>query len=464
MSREDIKLGLDWETLEYAPRPTRPLSNYFSILDIKFRVWLWRFMPPHPSLSLTWIFSLFLSPVFLFLLLKSWKLDTNVGLAGVCLYLLSPGLLSLVVVLFRPGKAMANFFIIFCLYLASRLTSGEGGKISFMKYLGFLAIVFISSFWDETALLIYPAVGLFFYPLFTDKKRLVLFLSLPFLVLSFYLYLIPALTLQAGHALPNLLHYKDVPRFGIDHWLAVIKIVPVHLRLFILDSLGLPTVSRHGLLFERILNLSDIAVLLALMAYWAHSFFNKTKKDQPVPQSGKELGIWIAFLTMLILLHSFLMMGVNFFPCGLYYYGAYWLIFFVIFLTRLLGGLSISRFVFFVCLGIVLMNQIVCFQSMNKLYKNFHFYPYSPLAIPKILSGEIRRFEAMLGLPFQGRELKKNVLDFWAWKRRGEQGPCPIRFFPKENYWVAIELDPGHYRFDRKQCAKDWDVITYPVH
>ena len=56
----DLDHSLDWKTLEWAPRVTPPLSSFFTTLDIKFRSWAWNYILPHPSLSLTWIFSLFL--------------------------------------------------------------------------------------------------------------------------------------------------------------------------------------------------------------------------------------------------------------------------------------------------------------------------------------------------------------------------------------------------------------------
>ena len=89
----DLKTGLDWKVFEYKPRCTRPLSSYFEIMDTKFRSWAWRFVCPHPSLSLTWIFSLVLAPLLLFRLLRNLGASPNTGLALTAYYLATPGLM-----------------------------------------------------------------------------------------------------------------------------------------------------------------------------------------------------------------------------------------------------------------------------------------------------------------------------------------------------------------------------------
>ena len=127
ISFSDIKQSFNWPVLEEgAPRPTRPLSSYFTVLDAKFRFWLWHYFPPHPSLSLVWIFTLFLAPIFLFKLLRNLEVGVNTALAAVSFYLATPGVLACTAMYFRPGKPMTNFAIIFCLYLASFFCKKKG--------------------------------------------------------------------------------------------------------------------------------------------------------------------------------------------------------------------------------------------------------------------------------------------------------------------------------------------------
>ena len=61
----DIPRALDSVSFELSSRSTRPLSELLEIFDTKFRVWLWQYLTPHPSLSLTMIFTLIFSPILL---------------------------------------------------------------------------------------------------------------------------------------------------------------------------------------------------------------------------------------------------------------------------------------------------------------------------------------------------------------------------------------------------------------
>ena len=160
LSLSDLKLGLNYPLFEWAPRTHRPLSSYFEIVDVRFRSWLWNIVPPHPSLSLTWIFLLILSPILLIRFLRSRGISEPAAYCAASLFLASPGTLSISAMLFRPGKPMTNFSILLCLSLAG--TYEEKLRSSLKAYVGFLALMFFSFFWDETALIIYPAVFIFF--------------------------------------------------------------------------------------------------------------------------------------------------------------------------------------------------------------------------------------------------------------------------------------------------------------
>src|SRR5262245_33979816 len=59
----DLTKPLNWEVFEYAPRSTRPLSSYAELVDTKLRARLWKLMVPHPSLSITWIPLLVVTPL-----------------------------------------------------------------------------------------------------------------------------------------------------------------------------------------------------------------------------------------------------------------------------------------------------------------------------------------------------------------------------------------------------------------
>src|SRR3989338_2617218 len=99
----------------------RFFSHLFLTSNIIFRNWLFHFIPPHPSLSLTWIVALGLCPYFLYKLTGNLTGDKRIALISALVYLCLPGCLIPVMMLFHPAKVFANFFCVFCLYLASKI-------------------------------------------------------------------------------------------------------------------------------------------------------------------------------------------------------------------------------------------------------------------------------------------------------------------------------------------------------
>lgn len=130
----DILRGLDYMSFDGFPR-ARFLSYAFQIANIKFRVWLFARILPHPSLSLTWIFSLLLSPILLYRLVCNLTGRRIAAWAGLSLYCLSTGFLSGVVLLFHPGKPLTNFAAILCLYLASLIVVQAKKEAAFRRRL-----------------------------------------------------------------------------------------------------------------------------------------------------------------------------------------------------------------------------------------------------------------------------------------------------------------------------------------
>ncbi len=121
LAAEDFLRGLEVLSFEGSNPRVRFISNLFLLLNVKLRVWLWNYFPPHPSFSLTWIFSLILSPVIFYRLIVSLTDDRSAGWIGLSIYFLSIGFLSGVLHLFHPAKPLANFWTILCFYCLSRI-------------------------------------------------------------------------------------------------------------------------------------------------------------------------------------------------------------------------------------------------------------------------------------------------------------------------------------------------------
>jgi hypothetical protein len=125
---EDLKRGLNVAVIEGSytgsaayNRITRPLSNMFELLNAKFRVWLWNFVPPHPSLSLSWPLSFILVPLLLFLFFKNMGCSGEISFSGAMMYLATIGFLGPIIMLMHPGKSFINICAVLSLFFASRI-------------------------------------------------------------------------------------------------------------------------------------------------------------------------------------------------------------------------------------------------------------------------------------------------------------------------------------------------------
>jgi hypothetical protein len=154
---------------DHVPRG-RFLSYFFEHMNLKLRVRLWDFIPPHPTLSLVWI-PAFLSLIPLNRLLETLGLDKLTARVVTTLYVFSPGFLSSLTLHSHPAKALGNAAIILALWQASRLeravrAAGRYGEREALGYAGLLGALFLGMFADETAWFAAAAVPLLFPRLF----------------------------------------------------------------------------------------------------------------------------------------------------------------------------------------------------------------------------------------------------------------------------------------------------------
>ena len=460
----------NYEVFEHGPRLTRPLSSFFEIVDTRFRIWLWRRISPHPSLSLTWLFSFGFSPLFLFLFLKNIRIKTNIGLAAVSLYLMSPGTLSYSVMLFRPAKAMTNFSILLCSYLASCLfkkiyannQSIKGDKDPLMvPYLVLILIMFFSFFWDETALLVFPAVLFFFPSLLKDKRRALLFVSLPLLTALFYFLIIPQLTKLAGFSRPDFLTYNLLD-IDAGFWARFSKYFFLNSSLLFLDSLGLAPLSLQAPWYAKVLMTLNVVGLISLMAILGRKIFWALIQGKADRENVREIVLWAGWLFFLCLFHSSLM-AVSNYIWGLYWYGSYWPVFFVIFIAILFTRIRVYRGFILTCLIIVLINQGIVFQETNRVYKKYHYYLYAPVFISYLFLGDLKRFDPATASSFSGEQLKGYIRDFWNGHRKNSNDGQGF-LLPGELSWVSFEVAGGKCSSEKSMTGiLDLDVYYCQV-
>ena len=446
----EFKKAFNWEALEFAPRPTRPLSSCFEIIDAKFRSWLWRYLPPHPSVSLSWFFSLVLTPWLLYLFLRNLNVGFNTAVWAICIYLLTPAVLGSIVMLFRPAKIMTNFFMILCLFVGSLIQKNqhEGKEVSWKQVLFLTALVFISLFWDETAFLIYPAIFVFYFSIFRKRIHFITFLSVPILMLLFYYYVIPYLTVQVGSPRPYLNSYFIFDKISFVYIMNLGSVIYQNSVLLILDTAGIVPVSKAASIVIKILSWSALVSWIFILFCIKKSF--SFRKSIP----------WLLAAVILILFYA-VSLAISNGVWGPYYYGNFWSLFFSILLCQFIKGEdSGNSFRLTFCAFIICLNLFCCFMETNQIYKKWHYYPYHPLKIMDLFKNKIQRFDPQQKIAFAGKDLKEMVLDYQMTQKQNQDSELGWKL-PKELLWLPLEVNPGKHHFYYQQLWGDSRILFY---
>ena len=219
----------------------RLFTHIFQTGNILLRNWLFQYIPPHPSFSITWLFALFLAPYFFYKLMWNLTRDKNIARLTAALYLCLPGSLIPVIMLFHPGKPMSNFFYIFCLYLGSRLQQNLGSLTPdrFKRDFFLLSLtIFLSLFFDEYCLFLFILLPLFYPEVFWDRNKVwttAVYLAIPLLYYLTVVYNLPKLYAWAGYPGFDVLAFT-----GIQRYVPTIQFfsTPVNFVLRLHDNLG----------------------------------------------------------------------------------------------------------------------------------------------------------------------------------------------------------------------------------
>jgi|GEM_PF-3875273 len=173
---EDIFRGFDILCFENGCCRVRFLAWIFEVVDFKSQLWLSGYFPPHPSFSLTWVFTLILSPIFLFKFINKLTGSKNASWISVILFCLSAGSLSGIVLRDGPHKPLVNFAAIIICYFAVLITEDGDRKNKSsgrrLRLFSFLSIIlFLSFFADETAWFLYLMVPILFPAIFLGRGK-----------------------------------------------------------------------------------------------------------------------------------------------------------------------------------------------------------------------------------------------------------------------------------------------------
>ena len=413
-SLSQLLMAFDYKTIHGEATP-RLLTSLLQIINIKFRVWLNNYLPLHPSLNLTWMFSLLFAPVFLYKLTYNLTFNRTAAWVSVLLYSVSTGFLSGLTFMASPGKPLANFLAIFTLYLASEInTEANNGDVfskhGFRLYIILLLALFISFFIDEVCWFTYACIPLTFpniffkkyslYPKLTNKKIIIFsYISIFVLFLVFLTFVIPQITRYLGFGdfpfwkfgimgstrmggpagNPIWLNLQFFPLNAIlnGHFLFASQLIP-----FDLSALGFfyKLQNENSWFFLHELYRADyLHFLYSLPVYLllGGSFYYSYKKLAP---NEKKLILRFSVVIILyILFHTLIFARNMIIVRASYYYGALFSVFLILPLSILLAvntESAIKGVINKVILLLVVAVSISNFHQVNVIWRDHHTESY----------------------------------------------------------------------------------------
>lgn len=146
----------------------------FQLFDVKFRAWLFQYIPPNPAISLSWLFGLIFIPLLLFNFLRRYIGLGGIGSAAIIvLFLVSPATIGYTFQNYHAGKMLAVFFTILilniCLTLNDLTLSQYKDNKKESRALIFLGItLYLSLFTDPYIFVIFLLIPIFFPKLFKE--------------------------------------------------------------------------------------------------------------------------------------------------------------------------------------------------------------------------------------------------------------------------------------------------------
>ena len=305
----------------------------------------------------------------------------------------------------------------------------------------FWSFTAFSFYWDETALLIFPAIFFFFPQVIKRKTYLLLWLFLPVITYIGYLKIIPCLSLWSGNGFPQLADYNKFAEIGqIQSFYLSLIFLGINAKNLILETMGIIVPD-----FFKAPVLMAVFFYAALIA-WGVVLYYIFKVKQ-------EWDLKLIFLAGVVLFFNYLI-SITMFVWGPYYYGSFWSVFFVVYLAGLIAKANIPKKVLIFCFFFILFNMANAFLDTNKIYKKYHYYPYNPWFITRYFWYDRSRFDQDLKPMLNGAQIKAYIHEYWARVRRGES--IDLLPFPRELCWLPVELEPNKFHYWHNLLAPDY--------
>lgn len=431
----------DWRIdEEMAPRTTRWLSWCLDLVNFKFRAWLWQWVPPHPSFSITWLLSLAINPWLFYAYLKMRRFSIEIALTAVAFYLMTPYVLSSVFMLGRTGKILAHFFMLIALGMVCLIKNRPEKKL---YPIGFYLSLMLGAFCDETGCFIFPLL-FFLHPEFVFKKtRWLWMLFIMFLISAAYVWGIGMMShYVSGTPLIGLPQYDVIQRiFNNDFITLFLNHLGINSLAPLSQIMGLIWVHPKAPLAAKLFfSAGALAWLaLALMALRRKNFL-----DTPL----RNIFPWVTMFFLAFLFHNFLLSSVWNQVWGSYGYGSYFSIIFTLALAAFLNFLKLGNIVRTLLIACILCSMGSTFLYTNRFIKNVNYYHIGGQE-RFIFDANAKYFDPQAGNIFTDKQLKENI--YVAWKSPDNYLQWRM---PDELFWLVIELNA---------FKKDF-ILTSPKH
>lgn len=424
-TKKDFINVWDWRIDEEGyPRTTRWLSWFMDLVNVKFRVWLWRFILPHPSFSITWLWSLIINPWLLFVYLRKKRISKDIALIVIAFYLMTPYVLSSVFVLFRTGKILAHFFMLLALVMVS-LNEEQPSKETY--FVGFCLSLMLGAFCDETAFIIIPMIC-FLHPEYIFRKMRWVRVLLILLLIG----------IAYGWGISHICHFiSGAPLLGLSQYDAIEAIFKGDYIVKFLNNLGTNSLAPMMQIMGLVVFHSQ-APLMAIVFYFAGAlswgvlitmvFMRKDFWNIPLKRIFPLLAVFFSAF----LFHNFLMSSVCNQKWGSYHYGSFFSIIFALALAEVLKFLQLNNVVKILLMVCILSSMGNTFLYTEKFIKNVLWYEKGVECF--IFDGTARYFDpAEKPLP-KDAKLKSDIYTVWA--DRFHSGRLP-----SELSWLFPELN-----------------------
>lgn len=483
---EDIRRGMDVHVIEWGePRFTRPFSNIVEVINAKFRATLWKYIPPHPSLHLSWPFSFVLLPYLLFLFFRNMGCNRDLSLGGVCLYMASPGFLCPTMFLFHPGMNFVNFFTVLNLFLVSRimmrLRAEEGQIVSARRYMRafavLMAFLFQTFFWHETSLFVFGIILFALSPFFLKTRPKGLMIGLFSLLPLFYFLIVklvlPLIHVKLGYQALNIDTYSATPPLRNLFLPDLSNLVKNMIYLFgehfhigfhpFGKNPGVPLSILAVMHFICFLLLAGPLLFVLYKQYWR----------KKLAENSQELlfgfGIFLLLLFAYVYFQTFIFSNLHG-ALGVYYYGSMFSLMFAIFVTFCLSIIlqyfhsKGARMCIVVIIAVFVADSLVFTTYRQNIYKT----STSTFAFPmkEVFEGIKNQYDyySFKQSFRQSRKKRSYVINFW--RNVNQMGPLKD-YSPdvaEESEYVFLDLIKGMLSSELLRTAEtDRNFVLQPT-